>query len=130
MTRISCLQAGAARSLLNWSQEELAQRAGIGESTYSDFERGERASSEQTYRRIYECFLRAGVRFPVDGVLLVRSTDPICPPGLSEAVVQGWYMARMGYTTDDNPFREPKLSEWLEGHAMYTKALKESQQQT
>jgi transcriptional regulator with XRE-family HTH domain len=35
-------QVRAARSLLHWSQNDLAEKAGVAASTVADFERGQR----------------------------------------------------------------------------------------
>jgi transcriptional regulator with XRE-family HTH domain len=51
MPLLSREQCRAARGLLNWTQEELAQRAGVSRSTVRDFEQGRhdlhRASAAQ-----------------------------------------------------------------------------------
>jgi len=60
---LSPAQSRAARSWLDWSQEDLAKRASVGLSTVRDFEKGRRtpiANNLEAMRRALEA---AGVRF-------------------------------------------------------------------
>ena len=56
-------QCRAARALLDWTQPELAQAAGLGLSTIIDFERVRRALSEDAIRSIRDALETAGVEF-------------------------------------------------------------------
>ncbi len=74
-------QCRAARGLLDWSQSDLAERAGVSRSTVRDFEGGRhelhRASEAQLVRALSEAgvvLLAAEVEGP--GVRLARP-----PPG-------------------------------------------------
>jgi transcriptional regulator with XRE-family HTH domain len=61
-------QVKAARAMLDWSQQDLAEIAGVATSTVADFERGQRtpiASNAQAMRSSLES---AGIRFLPNGV--------------------------------------------------------------
>ena len=81
MTRplLSPAQCRAARALLGWTQETLADKAGIARRTVAHFEVGRRTLLARTRREIAETFERAGVEFmwsmPTggEGVRLVRT---------------------------------------------------------
>jgi DNA-binding XRE family transcriptional regulator len=76
--RLTPAQCRAARGLLDWTQEELAQRAGVSRSTVRDFEKGrhvlQRASEDMvlcTFEAAGVCLIAAdalgpGVRFLAD----------------------------------------------------------------
>lgn len=53
----------AARGLLNWSQEQLAEAAHLGLSTIRDFERGRRTPSHNNLAGIARAFEAAGIEF-------------------------------------------------------------------
>jgi transcriptional regulator with XRE-family HTH domain len=54
-------QSRAARGLLDWTQTELARRAGVSRSTVRDFEGGRHALSPASEAQIVAVFQGAGV---------------------------------------------------------------------
>ncbi|MBP2312617.1 helix-turn-helix domain-containing protein [Azospirillum soli] len=58
---ISAAQCRAARAWLNITQEELAQRAGVGVSTVRDFERSLRSPIRQNLGALERAFAEMGV---------------------------------------------------------------------
>jgi transcriptional regulator with XRE-family HTH domain len=56
-------QCRAARAWLDWTQQELARRAGVGLSTVSDFEKGVRTPIQQNLLAIRRAIEEAGMRF-------------------------------------------------------------------
>lgn len=56
-------QCRAARALLNWSQEELADKASIAAMTVRMFETGKAKPRPVTARSIREALERGGIRF-------------------------------------------------------------------
>jgi transcriptional regulator with XRE-family HTH domain len=61
-------QCRAARGLLDWSQERLAEMAGVSRSTVRDFERDRHMLHRSTETLLIEAFEAAGVRLlPADG---------------------------------------------------------------
>ena len=62
-----CLeQLKAARSLLNWSQEDLAKKSGYSLATINNIERGQYEAHSATMTDIVQTFEQAGVQF-IDG---------------------------------------------------------------
>jgi transcriptional regulator with XRE-family HTH domain len=59
-------QSRAARAWLGWSQGELAKRAGVGQSTVQDFERGWRTPIANNIAAIRRVIEGAGVRLLFD----------------------------------------------------------------
>ncbi len=57
----------AARALIQWSQAELAEAAGVGVSTIADFEKGSRTPITNNLGAIRRAFENAGVRFTPAG---------------------------------------------------------------
>lgn len=73
---ITSAQCREARSILGWSQKELAKRSSIGdESRISAFERsaGMHGSSR---RRLARVFQQAGIEFLPDGAVRLSTTVP------------------------------------------------------
>jgi transcriptional regulator with XRE-family HTH domain len=64
----------AARALLGWSQQELAQQAGIATSTVADFERGERTPVPANMDAIKSALERGGITFLEGGPVVGRPT--------------------------------------------------------
>jgi DNA-binding XRE family transcriptional regulator len=66
---ISAAQCRAARALLNWTQDQLAQNAQVARATIADFERNTRMGMmRQNLISITSAFVAAGVAFiPEDG---------------------------------------------------------------
>jgi DNA-binding XRE family transcriptional regulator len=54
-------QCRAARGLLDWTQDHLAQEAGVSRSTIRDFENGRHALHRSTARLIEAALRQAGV---------------------------------------------------------------------
>jgi transcriptional regulator with XRE-family HTH domain len=65
---LSPSQSKAARALLAWNQQELAQRAQIGVSTVADFERGKRIPTSNNIEAMTAAFASAGISFVNGGV--------------------------------------------------------------
>jgi transcriptional regulator with XRE-family HTH domain len=68
---ISPAQSRAARGLVDWSQNDLAARSNLSESTVRDFEKGRRTPGLNNLAAIRAAFESAGVIFLADG----QSTD-------------------------------------------------------
>ncbi len=56
-------QCRAARSLLDWSQDELAKRVNCAKKTITDFEKGNRSPQSRTIRDIIKIFEDFGIEF-------------------------------------------------------------------
>ncbi len=59
-------QCRAARALLDWSQQQLADQSKIGNATVRDFENGQSAPQHATLELLQRCFEQAGIKFIVD----------------------------------------------------------------
>jgi transcriptional regulator with XRE-family HTH domain len=59
-------QCRGARGLLNWSQGELAERAGVSRSTVKDFETERHALHHSTERLLIEAIEQGGVALLTD----------------------------------------------------------------
>jgi len=70
-------QSRAARGLLDWSQTQLAAKAGLGESTIRSFENGPRSPHPSSLVAIKSTFDAAGVVFieAIGGETGVRLRD-------------------------------------------------------
>lgn len=60
---ITPAQSRAARGLVEWSQQELAERSNLSESTIRDFEKGRRVPSVNNLAAIARALETAGVQF-------------------------------------------------------------------
>jgi transcriptional regulator with XRE-family HTH domain len=60
---ISAGQLRAARGLIGWSHQDLAEKAVVGRATIADFEAGKRAPYATTLTRLQETLIKAGVEF-------------------------------------------------------------------
>lgn len=65
---ISPEQCRAARAYLNWSQPDLAERAGLTVNPILNFEKGTSTPAARTMRRIIHAFELAGIVFTAHGV--------------------------------------------------------------
>jgi transcriptional regulator with XRE-family HTH domain len=54
-------QCRAARAWLDWTQHELARRAGVGLSTVKDFEKGNRKPIRNNLDALHRVFIAAGI---------------------------------------------------------------------
>lgn len=68
---ISPAQCRMARAYLNWSQQELADKAKLGLNTISNFEKGERAADARTVASLAAALQSAGIEF-IDGGAVPR----------------------------------------------------------
>jgi len=60
---ITAAQTKAARALLGWTQEDLAERSGVVRRTLMSFETGMRSPRSETLEKIRTAFERAGIQF-------------------------------------------------------------------
>lgn len=60
-------QSRAARAWLDWSQEDLAKRAGVSLSTVRDFEKGRREPIPNNLKALRETLEGAGIAFVFQG---------------------------------------------------------------
>jgi transcriptional regulator with XRE-family HTH domain len=56
-------QLRAARSLVDWSREDLANQSGVAHNTIKEFERGKSDPKQSTLLKWKRTFEAAGVRF-------------------------------------------------------------------
>jgi transcriptional regulator with XRE-family HTH domain len=56
-------QSRAARGLIEWSQEQLAQASHLGLSTIRDFEKGRRIPTHNNLSAVKQALEAAGVQF-------------------------------------------------------------------
>ena len=68
MTLLSPSQCRAARALISWSQDDLANASGVAKATIAYFETGKRRPYEKTLEDLRRVLEKHGVVFiPVDG---------------------------------------------------------------
>lgn len=60
---LTASQCRAARALLMWTKEDLADRAGVARGTVVDFERGSRPTKRSTIEKLQRALTSAGVEF-------------------------------------------------------------------
>ena len=60
---INYKQCKAARALLDWSQEDLSQKAEVAKATIGDFERGARNLRIETMQKVVAVLENEGIRF-------------------------------------------------------------------
>lgn len=60
---ITPAQCRAARAMLDWSQEDLSEKSGVGAKTIVDFEKGKRSPFARTIRDLQEALEAGGVEF-------------------------------------------------------------------
>lgn len=75
MGMLTSAQCRAARGLLDWTQDTLAERAGVSRSTVREFEAGRHELHRGTQRQIISAL-------EVAGVLLVAADDAGQGPGV------------------------------------------------
>ena len=76
-------QIRAARGLLNWSQGELAERAGVSKQSVTRIEIGATDPRLSTMAALNESFLFAGVKITMDTdgtVQIAISREKLLPP--------------------------------------------------
>jgi len=64
---ITPAQTRAARGLIEWSQEQLAEASHLGMSTIRDFEKGRRVPTHNNLSAVKQALEAAGVQFLEDG---------------------------------------------------------------
>lgn len=69
----------AARALLGWSQQALAEAAGVATSTVADFERGRRTPVASKAQAIRQALQAAGIRFRSTGVEMLPGDSADLP---------------------------------------------------
>jgi transcriptional regulator with XRE-family HTH domain len=62
-TVVKPAQVKMARAALDWSLEDLAQKAGVHRNTISNFETGKFAGDPETLRKLQRALEAAGVEF-------------------------------------------------------------------
>src|ERR1700686_4029415 len=67
---LSPAQVKAARALLGWNQQDLAQKANLGPSTVADFERGKRSPVANNLEAMRAAFENAGVSLLPGGAMV------------------------------------------------------------
>src|SRR4051794_16556418 len=68
--RLSAAQCRAGRSLLGWSQSDLAMQAKIATSTVADFERDKRSPVANNLDAMRSALEQAGIAFPPGGAII------------------------------------------------------------
>jgi transcriptional regulator with XRE-family HTH domain len=73
---INYKQCKAARALLDWSQEDLSQRAEVAKATIGDFERGARNLRIETMQKVVAVLENEGIRFEGEGNRILVELNP------------------------------------------------------
>ena len=73
---INYKQCKAARALLDWSQEDLSQKAEVAKATIGDFERGARNLRIETMQKVVAVLENEGIRFEGEGNRIVVELNP------------------------------------------------------
>lgn len=73
---ITAAQCRAARGLLKWTQEDLAERSGVGPLAINKFEGGKTSPHKATLTVLKEAFEKAGVIFISAGEVANSSDGP------------------------------------------------------
>ena len=73
---IYAAQVRAARALMNWSQDELAERAGIAKQTVLRIENGSFDARFSTVNAVASAFRRAGVEMGEDAAGVITLSVP------------------------------------------------------
>lgn len=73
---INYKQCKAARALLDWSQEDLSQKAEVAKATIGDFERGARNLRIETMQKVVGVFEDEGIRFEGEGNRILVELNP------------------------------------------------------
>lgn len=81
-------QCRGARGVLGWTQEQLAQAAGVSRPTVKDFERGARTPHPSNILSICKAIESAGVSFIIDetGSVLIKLSSRFLSENEHEAV--------------------------------------------
>ena len=77
-------QCRAARGLLNWTQDQLAEISGLSRSTVKDFEANRHTLQRRSEEQLVEAFARGGVEFLAIGAPATGSGVCLrgrCPDG-------------------------------------------------
>jgi transcriptional regulator with XRE-family HTH domain len=73
---INYKQCKAARALLDWSQEDLSQKAEVAKATIGDFERGARNLRIETMQKVVTVLENEGIRFEGEGGRILVELNP------------------------------------------------------
>jgi DNA-binding XRE family transcriptional regulator len=73
---INYKQCKAARALLDWSQQDLSQKAEVAKATIGDFERGARNLRIETMQKVVAVLENEGIRFESDGDRILVELNP------------------------------------------------------
>src|SRR5258708_4506368 len=74
---VSAAQTRAARAILGWNQQQLADKANVATSTVADYERGKRIPVPNNLIAIRSAFESVGVHF-IDGGLALTANGSGC----------------------------------------------------
>jgi transcriptional regulator with XRE-family HTH domain len=73
---INYKQCKAARALLDWSQEDLSQKAEVAKATIGDFERGARNLRIETMQKVVAVLENEGIRFEGERSRILVELNP------------------------------------------------------